>query len=79
MSIIALTGFSTMNYAKESTTVFAAASLTNAMQDIEKLYEQTYKTDVKTSFAGSSTLAKQIEAGAPVDIFMSADLKKKKK
>ena len=74
MSIIALTGFSTMNYAKESTTVFAAASLTNALQDIEKLYEQTYKTDVKTSFAGSSTLAKQIEAGAPVDIFMSADL-----
>lgn len=74
MSIIALTGISTMNYAKGSTTVFAAASLANAMQDIEKLYEQTYKTNVKTSFAGSSTLAKQIEAGAPVDIYMSADL-----
>lgn len=74
MSIIALTGYSMMSYAEGSTTVFAAASLANAMQDIEKLYEQTYKTNVKTSFAGSSTLAKQIEAGAPVDIYMSADL-----
>ncbi len=74
LGIMGLTAISTISFAKESTTVFAAASLTNAMQDIEKLYEQTYKTDVKTSFAGSSTLAKQIEAGAPVDIFMSADL-----
>lgn len=57
----------------ESVTVYAAASLTNAINDIEKIYEKQNKVEVKTSYAGSSTLAKQIEAGAPADIFISAD------
>ncbi len=54
-------------------TVFAAASLTNALQDIGRAYEQTTSARVTFSFASSSTLAKQIEAGAAPDIFISAD------
>ena len=57
----------------ESVTVYAAASLTNAINDLEKIYEKQNKVEVKTSYAGSSTLAKQVEAGAPADIFISAD------
>ena len=56
-------------------TVFAAASLTNAMQDIATQYTKEKKVDVVSSFASSSTLARQIEAGAPADLFISADQK----
>lgn len=56
-----------------SLTVFAAASMKNALDDIDSAY--TAKTGVKVvaSYAASSVLAKQIEQGAPADIFMSAD------
>ena len=55
--------------------VFAAASLTNAFQDIGAAYAG--KTGIKPvfSFAASSALAKQIESGAPATIFASADTK----
>ena len=56
-------------------TVFAAASLTNALQDIAAAYKQEKNVDVVSSFASSSTLARQIEAGAPADLFISADQK----
>lgn len=56
-------------------TVFAAASLTNAMQDIATQYKKEKGVDVVSSFASSSTLARQIEAGAPADLFISADQK----
>lgn len=54
-------------------TVFAAASLTDALQDLGRAY--TEKTGVKVvfSFASSSAVARQIEAGAPADLFISAD------
>jgi molybdate transport system substrate-binding protein len=54
-------------------TVFAAASMKNALDDVDNAY--TAKTDVKivASYAASSALAKQIEQGAPADVFMSAD------
>lgn len=61
--------------AQETTTVFAAASLTNAFQDIGKLYKEKTGKDVSFSFAASSALAKQLEAGAPAAIFASADIK----
>src|SRR6202166_733827 len=56
-----------------SLTVFAAASMKNALDDIDTAF--TAKTGVKivASYAASSTLAKQIEQGAPADIFVSAD------
>jgi molybdate transport system substrate-binding protein len=55
-------------------TVFAAASLKNALDDAAKLYEQKTGDKVAISYAASSALAKQIESGAPADIFFSADL-----
>lgn len=59
--------------AAEKITVFAAASLTNALQDIATEYQQGKTVDVVSSFASSSTLARQIEQGAPADMFISAD------
>lgn len=56
-------------------TVFAAASTTNAVTDIAALYEASHPVVVRLSFASSSTLAKQIERGAPADIFLSANPK----
>ena len=57
----------------KSLIVFAAASIKNALDDIDAAY--TAKTGVKVvaSYAASSALAKQIEQGAPADIFVSAD------
>src|SRR5262245_52892123 len=54
----------------QDVTVFAAASLTDALQQVGKLYKEG---PVRFSFAASSTLAKQIESGAEADIFASAD------
>lgn len=54
-------------------TVFAAASLTNAVSEIVANYEKEKVTSIKKSFASSAVLAKQIENGAPADIFISAD------
>ncbi|MCE1681031.1 molybdate ABC transporter substrate-binding protein, partial [Enterobacter hormaechei] len=59
--------------AADKVTVFAAASLTNALDDIAALYNQKKQGDIVTSYASSSTLARQIEQGAPADIFISAD------
>jgi molybdate transport system substrate-binding protein len=57
----------------KSLTVFAAASMKNALHDIDAAY--TAKTGVKVvaSYAASSALARQIEQGAPADVFVSAD------
>lgn len=71
--IVGLTIQTTLQAAE--TTVLAAASLTNALSDIAKAYESGSGDTVKTSFAASSALAKQIENGAPAGLFISADLK----
>jgi len=54
--------------------VFDAASLTNVIDDLSKAFTQKTHVPVKSSPAASSALAKQIEAGAPADVFFSADL-----
>jgi molybdate transport system substrate-binding protein len=54
-------------------TVFAASSLTEVMQKITLAYETESGNKVRLSFAASSVLARQIESGAPVDVFVSAD------
>ncbi|MFL6578793.1 MAG: molybdate ABC transporter substrate-binding protein [Povalibacter sp.] len=54
-------------------TVFAAASLTDALQQIGEEFSKTKRTTVRFSFAASSALARQIESGAAVDVFVSAD------
>ena len=62
--------------ASQKITLFAAASLTNAMQEIATSYQTEHQdSEIVFSFASSSVLAKQIEQGAPADIFMSADQK----
>ncbi len=58
----------------EPTLVFAAASLKNALDAIVDDYAKSTGRAVTVSYAGSSALAKQIEQGAPADIFFSADL-----
>lgn len=55
--------------------VYASASLTDAIKEVSSHWQSTHKVTIKSSFASSSTLAKQIEAGAPADIFVSADIK----
>lgn len=57
----------------EDLTVFAAASLTNAMEELGKLYGERTGETVRFSFAASSALARQVESGAPAAIFVSAD------
>jgi molybdate transport system substrate-binding protein len=54
-------------------TVFAAASMKNALDDIDAAFTARTGIKVNASYAASSTLAKQIEQGAPADIFVSAD------
>jgi molybdate transport system substrate-binding protein len=53
--------------------VFAAASLTNALQEAGAVYEQHSKGSIRYNFAASNLLARQIEEGAPADVFFSAD------
>ena len=54
-------------------TVFAAASLKTALDDLTPRFTDQTGHDVTYSFAGSSALARQIELGAPADIFISAN------
>ncbi len=58
----------------ETITVFAAASLKDALDENVKAYQAKGSDKVVVSYAASSALAKQIEAGAPADVFISADL-----
>ena len=57
----------------KSLTVFAAASMKNALDDIGAAYAAKTGVKIVASYAASSALAKQIEQGAPADIFASAD------
>lgn len=60
--------------AQEKVTVFAAASLKNALDAVNAACEADVGEQATVSYAASSALAKQIEEGAPADVFMSADL-----
>jgi molybdate transport system substrate-binding protein len=54
--------------------VFGAASLTDVLDELGHAFTAQSQVEVKSSLAASSALAKQIEAGAPADVFFSADL-----
>jgi len=58
---------------QEAVTVFAAASLTDALRDLGAQWAARGDPAPRFSFAASSTLARQIEQGAPADLFMAAD------
>ncbi|MDL2275522.1 molybdate ABC transporter substrate-binding protein [Desulfosarcina sp. OttesenSCG-928-G10] len=66
--------FSAGSAAAAEVTIFAAASTTTAITEIGDLYAAKNLGTVKSSFASSSTLAKQIESGAPADVFLSANI-----
>lgn len=54
-------------------TVFSATSLRDALDDLVRGYEQQGRGKVVVSYAGSPALARQVEKGAPADVFISAD------
>ena len=60
--------------AQEKVTVFAAASMKNALDAANVEWAKETGHEATVSYAASSALAKQIEAGAPADVFISADL-----
>ena len=60
--------------AAEKVTVFAAASLKEAMDEQARQFERETGNKVIVSYGASNALAKQIEAGAPADLFISADV-----
>jgi molybdate transport system substrate-binding protein len=59
-------------HAKDAVTVFAAASLSDVLQTVAQQWPKG-RTRLRCSFAASATLARQIELGAPADVFISAD------
>ncbi|MBX2829883.1 MAG: molybdate ABC transporter substrate-binding protein [Rhodospirillales bacterium] len=76
-TIVALTAFGNIGSLANARdiTVFAAASLTDAIQTAATAYEHETGDHVLLSLASSSTLARQIAAGAPADIYISANQK----
>jgi molybdate transport system substrate-binding protein len=67
---------STTTIKADDVEVFAAASLTDALKDIAANYEKTSGDKIIFNFESSGTLATQIKAGAPADLFFSADEEK---
>ena len=59
--------------AEDRLLVFAAASQREALEEVGKIYEKRCKCEVVFSFAATSTLARQIDAGAEADVFVSAN------
>lgn len=65
---------SSISFAKDRVLVFGAASMKNVLEVIGGEFEKKCACKVVFSFAGSGTLARQIEAGAPADVFISANV-----
>ncbi len=72
-AVLLALGTQTALAAEHVLTVFAAASMTNVLQAAGDAYTAETQVPVRFSFAGSSALARQIESGAPADLFVSAD------
>ncbi len=72
---IVIAGAPPCGVAQEKTiTVFAAASMKNALDDVDSTFTKQSGIKVVASYAASSALMKQIEQGAPADVFLSADV-----
>jgi molybdate transport system substrate-binding protein len=75
VAVLIAVSFGTPAFAQQKTvTVFAAASLKNALDGINAAYTRRFGVKVVASYAASSTLVRQIEQGAPADVLVSADL-----
>ena len=75
LAIAVMTPLASAQAQDKSITVFAAASMKNALDDADAAYTKQSGVKIVASYDASSALMKQIEAGAPADIFVSADLK----
>ena len=75
LALVGWQGARLLPHAEDKTiTVFAAASLTNALDDVDTAFTKQTGIKVVVSYGASSALAKQIEQGAPADVFASANL-----
>ncbi len=72
--LLALTAAPAARAAEPELLVFAAASLTEVLEELGEAYTRETAQPVKFSFAASSALARQLEAGATADVFLSADV-----
>src|SRR5436190_8699552 len=73
-AVVAASGVQFAHAQDRTITVFAAASLKNALDEVNVAYTRASGIKVVASYAASSALMKQIEEGAPADVFASADL-----
>lgn len=74
LSLVAAGAVPSAQAQEQRLTVFAAASMKNALDDVDAAFTRASGIKVATSYAASSALAKQIEEAAPADVFVSADL-----
>lgn len=72
--VVAALGLAPAARAEAPLTVFAAASLKESLDEAARTFEAATGQPVRVSYAASSALARQIERGAPADVFLSADL-----
>ena len=72
-ALMAMAAFTLRAVAAPPLTVFAAASLKNSLDAVDAAYMRETGATVRASYAASSALARQIEQGAPADVFISAD------
>jgi molybdate transport system substrate-binding protein len=73
-ALLAITIHAPARAESQSVTVFAAASLKTALDDIAAQWQTETGKTARISYAASGPLAKQLDAGAPADIFISADV-----
>ena len=73
VSLLLLPGTVAAAVTADSVVVFAAASLTNVLQELGTAYTKETGNSVGLSFAATSMLARQVESGAHVDVFFAAD------
>lgn len=74
MLIYALTVPVAIAQTRMQVTVYAAVSMKEGLDDLTRRFEKQGGGHVRVSYAASSALARQIESGAPADVFISADL-----
>jgi len=61
--------------AQERLRIYAASSMTNAVNELVDVYESKSQVKITTVYGGTSSLARQVEQGAPVDVFIAANTK----
>lgn len=71
--LLTITGCTKEEPKNNTINISAAISLTDALEEIQSLYEKERDVSLSFNLAGSGTLAQQIQQGAPVDIFISAN------